>query len=372
MILVVNAGSSSIKVALFDADLEPRLSGSVSEIGGQGALHLGDLRRDVRAQDHRAALDLLLEQMERAGYPVTDLRAAAHRVVHGGTRLTAPVVLDDAAIGAIRDCIPLAPLHNAHNLAGIEAIAELAPDLPQTATFDTAFHAGNPEVASQYALPPEVTARGFRRYGFHGTSYAALVAALPQLSGQPLPKRLLACHLGNGASLCAIRDGRSVATTMGYSPLAGLTMGTRSGDVDPNAVLALAERDGIEATREMLNHHAGLRGLSGGTSDMRALLEDGGAQARFAVDHFVYWTLRHAGSMIAAMEGIDAIAFTGGIGEHAAPVRERVMQGLHWTGLRAGGAALPRLHAEGSEVSAWVVPAQEERRIAADALELLG
>ncbi|MFZ5963184.1 acetate/propionate family kinase [Thalassococcus sp. BH17M4-6] len=355
MILVVNAGSSSVKVELFSTDLTSVIAGSVTEIGGAGELRLGTVRRAVSAPDHDAALMALLDALAQAGHPFERITAAGHRVVHGGTDLTRPVRLTPAAIGAIRDCIPLAPLHNPHHLAGILALAQRAPDLPQCASFDTAFHATNPAVATTYALPPDLTAQGYRRYGFHGISYASLVAALPQRTGQPLPQRLLACHLGNGVSLCAIRDGRSVATTMGYSPLEGLTMGTRSGSIDANAVLAMAAAFGIDETGVLLNNRSGLLGLSGGTSDMRALLASDAPAARFAVDHFVYWACRHAGSMIAAMGGVDAVAFTGGIGEHAAAIRDRIMDGLAWAG----------------PVPHHIVPADEERQIAADTQRLL-
>ncbi|MEO1331704.1 MAG: acetate kinase, partial [Pseudomonadota bacterium] len=227
--------------------------------------------------------------------------AAAHRVVHGGPDLTQPVVLTPASRAAIEAAVPLAPLHNPPALAVIDALAAAMPGLVQVACFDTAFHATNPAVATRYALPDTDETAGLRRYGFHGISYQGLVARLPALAGA-LPGRVLACHLGNGASLCAIREGRSVATTMGYSPLAGLTMGTRSGDIDANAALILAERVGIERARRILNHESGLLGL-GGASDMRALEASDDPAAAFALEHFAYWAVRHAGSMIAAMGG---------------------------------------------------------------------
>ncbi|MFB9151043.1 acetate/propionate family kinase [Roseovarius ramblicola] len=376
MILVVNAGSSSIKVAVFDGGLAGRLSGIADGIGGTGRLKIGghDTAQDL--PDHASALKSILQALDDNGFPLSSFRAAAHRVVHGGTGITEPVRITPDTTAAIDRCAALAPLHNPHNLAAIETLARLAPDLPQTASFDTAFHATNPEVALRYALPPGIEARGIRRYGFHGISYASVVRTLPGITGTPLPARLLAFHLGNGASVCAIRDGRSVATTMGYSPLGGLTMGTRTGEIDGNAVLRLAEEDGIAATHDLLNKNSGLRGLSGGLSDMRALMQADTTEARFAIGHFCYWAVRHAGSLIAAMEGLDAVAFTGGIGENAAPVRARIMDGLGWLGLRADAAANagggPRLHAQGSAIAAWIVPAREERMIAADALALLG
>ncbi|MEO0655487.1 MAG: hypothetical protein AAFY77_11540, partial [Pseudomonadota bacterium] len=218
-------------------------------------------------------------------------------------------------------------------------------------------------------------ALGLRRYGFHGNSFASLVETLPKLSGAPLPTRLLALHLGNGASLCAIREGQSVATTMGYSPLSGLTMGTRTGDIDGNAVLRLAEEHGIDGAEALLNRKSGLMGL-GGHSDMRALLADDTPQARFAIAHFRYWAVRHAGSMIAAMGGLDAVAFTGGIGEHDPDSRAAICDGLGWLGVsidpEANASGGPALHAADSDIPIWIVPAEEERQIAQDALGVLG
>jgi acetate kinase len=350
LILVVNAGSSSIKVELFDLSLTSIHHGAVTEIGGSGSLKVGDTVQDVRASDHGAALSLLLAAVERAGHPVSDLTAAGHRVVHGGPDLTAPARLTPDVIAGIEACIPLAPLHNPHNLSGIRALAELVPDLPQVASFDTAFHATNAPLATTYAIPQAERDKGIRRYGFHGLSYAGMVAQF----GDALPRRLLALHLGNGASLCAISDGQSVATSMGYSPLEGLVMGTRSGSIDGMAVLRMAADHGIDGAGTLLNSDSGLKALAG-TNDMAALLARDDAAARFAVDHFCYWAARQAGSAIVAMHGVDAIAFTGGIGENAAGVRDRIMGHLSWLG------ALP-VH---------IVPADEERQIARDTRALL-
>jgi acetate kinase len=296
-------------------------------------------------------------------------------VVHGGRKLTGPMRVTDEVRAEIANCTPLAPLHNPHNLAPMEALSRLAPDLPQFASFDTSFHATNPNVATRYAIPKMMETKGIRRYGFHGLSYASLVRRLPEMSGDALPSRLLAFHLGNGASLCAIHNGQSIATTMGYSPLDGLTMGTRSGGIDANAVLRLVEENGLERTKAILNHESGLLGLSGGKSDMRKLMLDASAESAFAVEHFCYWTLRHAGSLIAALEGLDAIAFTGGIGENAVGVRARILRGLEWAGVRINPdfnhRSGPRLHADSSKVAVWVIPAEEERMIAMDALALL-
>ncbi|MEO1773331.1 MAG: acetate/propionate family kinase [Pseudomonadota bacterium] len=373
-ILVVNAGSSSIKLKLFGADLAERLSGSATEIGGEGRLSLGATDRAASLPDHRAALAALIEAMAAEGVSVSTLTAAGHRVVHGGETLTKTVRVTPSVETAIEAAAPLAPLHNPHNLSAIRALAALAPGLAQFATFDTAFHATNPEVARRYALPETPETAGIRRYGFHGTSYRSLVDRWSALTGTALPRRLLALHLGNGASLCAIEEGRSVATTMGYSPLEGLTMGTRVGTIDANAVLDLAERHGIDRTRRLLNHESGLLGL-GGASDMRALSAADNDEARFAQSHFAYWAVRHAGSMIAAMGGLDAVAFTGGIGENDAWIRHRILQGLAPFGVtfneQANRASETRLDAPGSAVMVAIVPAAEEAQIAREALALM-
>lgn len=335
MLLVVNAGSSSVKIAVFDADLNELARAQVAEIS---------------AGAHGAALG---EALAQCGVQLGDMAAIAHRVVHGGAALTAPCQITKATLAQIAACIPLAPLHNPANLEGIQAMAVRAPGLPQFASFDTAFHATNPDVATRYSIPAADAALGIRRYGFHGLSYAGLVKHLSDPSGLPLPQRLLALHLGNGASLCAILDGRSIATTMGYSPLDGLTMGTRAGSIDGNAVLRLVDVHGANRAAHILDRESGLQGL-GGHSDMRALHAADTPEARFAVDHFCYWAVRHAGSMIAAMGGLDAVAFTGGIGENDPVIRGRIMAGLGWAG----------------DVPQHIVPAEEERVIAAEALTL--
>ncbi|AUQ55463.1 acetate/propionate family kinase [Phaeobacter inhibens] len=376
-ILVLNAGSSSIKFAIFDADLNQRLAGLAEGIGTpQSRLRIADTSRDSQFPTHAEALAAILAALPDHGLDPTQLAAVGHRVVHGGRKLTKPVRITHEIRAEIADCTPLAPLHNPHSLAAIDTMAATAPDLPQFASFDTSFHATNPEVATRYAIPRVEETKGIRRYGFHGLSYASLVRRLPEISGAALPSRLLAFHLGNGASLCAIRNGQSVATTMGYSPLDGLTMGTRSGGIDANAVLRLVEDNGLDRTKAILNNESGLLGLSGGKSDMRNLMLDPSADSAFAIEHFCYWSLRHAGSLIAAMEGLDAIAFTGGIGENAVGVRARILRGLEWIGARmdvdANHARKSRLHAGSSKVAIWVVEAEEERQIAMDAQTLMG
>ena len=349
MWLIVNAGSSSLKLAVFDGpDMVAREA--VAEIGTDG---------------HAAALEVALRQ---SGVPVGQLTGAAHRVVHGGAALTATCRVTPEVLAAIEACVPLAPLHNPANLAGIQAVARLLPDLPQYACFDTAFHATNPGVATTYALPLTERDRGLRRYGFHGTSYAALVRILAGRGA--LPQRLLACHLGNGASLCAIVNGRSVATTMGYSPLDGLTMGTRTGAIDGNAVLRLAEVHGVQGAARILHRESGLLGL-GGASDLRSLHAAETSDAQFALKHFAYWAVRHAGSMVAAMGGLDAVVFTGGIGEHDIWMRAEILRGLGFLGVSVDHAANQRhaakVHDPASRVAIWIVPADEERQIAFEA-----
>jgi len=354
MLLVINAGSSSIKLAVFDAALVQVLTGYVTEIGGQGRVKIGNVDHSAAFTDHAAALDAALQMIAKAGHPVGSFAAAAHRVVHGGAVLRAACKITPAVMAQIEGCVPLAPLHNPANLMAMRALANLAPNLAQYASFDTAFHATNPDLATTYALPAGVRAQGLRRYGFHGLSYAGLTETLRgQLNGQ-LPARLLALHLGNGASLCAILNGKSVATTMGYSPLDGLTMGTRAGGIDGNAVLRLVELHGLAGAGDILNRRSGLLAL-GGSADMRSLQRAQTPEASFARDHFCYWAARHAGSMIAAMGGLDATAFTGGIGENDAAVRADILARLQWA-----GAALP----------SYIIPANEERFIAAEAMRL--
>ncbi|SFR44787.1 acetate kinase [Yoonia tamlensis] len=351
MILVINAGSSSLKVALFKPDLSQIADGMVSNIGGAARLKLGGYTAAVDAPDHASALTQMLAGLDTQGHKNTEITATAHRVVHGGTYFSKPARVTPAVIDAIRTCIPLAPLHNPVNLIGIEALAKSHPDLPQFVSFDTAFHAGNPAIATRYAIPVAQHAAGIQRYGFHGSSYANMVTEF----GADLPHRLLALHLGNGASLCAIRDGKSVASSMGYSPMSGLVMGTRCGEIDGAAVLRIATDLGLDGADRLLNKQSGLKGLAG-DNNMKTLLARGDDAAHFAVDHFCYWAARQAGSAIVAMGGLDAVAFTGGIGENAATVRDKIMAHLACFG----------------EVPVHVIAADEEKQIARDARSLLG
>jgi acetate kinase len=355
-ILVINAGSSSIRTALFDTDLHETLRIEASGIGQAGAVRIGNQAQTAQPlPDHTAALSAIFDALAAEGIGPAQLRAVAHRVVHGGAGMTASARVTPAVHAAIRAAIPLARLHNPHHLAAIDAVAAKMPDLPQFASFDTAFHTTNPDVARRYAVPEAPATAGLQRYGFHGSSYAALVATFQAVTGTALPRRLLALHLGNGASLCAIRDGRSVATTMGFSPLSGLTMGTRAGEIDAGAVLYLVREMGVQAAENLLQHESGLLGLSGVSADMRTLSQSDSHGARFARAHFCYWVARQAGSMMAAMQGVDGIAFTGGIGENDAGIRDEILALLSWAG----------------NIPHWVIPAAEEQQIARDAATLL-
>ena len=354
MLLVINSGSSSVKLALFDG-AELCAQAQVENIGNGGPV------------DHAVALDLGLK---RLAVPAAQVQAAAHRVVHGGAALTQTCRITAQVQAEIEACAGLAPLHNPPALAGIRAVARLWPAMPQYAAFDTAFHATNPEVTTAYALPLAERQRGLRRYGFHGLSYAAIVRKVQEMPGSSLPKRMLSFHLGNGASACAILDGRSVASSMGFSPLDGLTMGTRPGGLDPAVVMDLVARHGADGAGQMLNRASGLTAL-GGSNDMRVLHKAGTPEADFAIDHFCYWAARHGASLCAAMGGLDAITFTGGIGENDGITRSRIVNHLAFLGPVLDGDANVRgaqaLHAATSAVAIWTIPADEERQIAIEA-----
>ena len=322
---MLNAGSSSIKFAVFTADLIETLSGIEANIGGVSFLTITGKTETSPFIEHKSALSAAITALKSHGCDIKTLKAAAHRVVHGGRKLTAPIRITPDVRSEINNCTSLVPLHNPHNLSAADARQNITPKLPQFASFDASFRAINPDVAMRYAIPRMMETKGVRQYGFHGLSYASLGTHSPKISREKLPSRLLAFHLGNGASLCAILNGQSVATTMVYSPLDGLTMGTRSCGIDANAVLCRVEDNGLELTKAILNHESGLLGLSGGKSDIRNLMLDPSADSAFAIEHFCYWSLRHVGSLITAMEGVDAIAFTGDIGENALWVRARIL-----------------------------------------------
>ncbi|HWT54883.1 MAG TPA: acetate kinase [Rhodocyclaceae bacterium] len=314
-VLVLNAGSSTLKYALYGDDLL--------------AHQRGKLEHDGSPDDFcRQLADLLA----RLGGP--EIRAVGHRVVHGGANYGAPVVLDAHHIEALRELTALAPLHQPHNLAGIDAVTRLLPGVPQVACFDTAFHHDQPAMAQWLGLTRELHAAGMRRYGFHGISYEYIASQLPQHLGARADGRVIVAHLGSGASLCAMRNRRSVATTMGFSTLDGLLMASRCGSLDPGALLHLMQARGMDAATlaDLLYHRAGLLGVSGISGDMRTLLASAAPAAQEAIALFCYRVVREIGSLAAALGGVDAVVFTGGIGEHAGPVRERISAGLAWLG----------------------------------------
>ncbi|MBK5935631.1 acetate/propionate family kinase [Halorhodospira sp. 9621] len=384
-ILVLNAGSSSVKYAVYrhgDEDaLTLHLRGQVEGIGAAARLHVDDLQgavatRELRAgADHDAALSAVLDAV-RAHLGELNLVAAGHRIVHGGQAHSAPVVIDAAVLEALHQLEPLAPLHQPHNLAAVEAVRRVAPELPQVACFDTAFHRTQPAVAQRFALPRAYEQRGVVRYGFHGLSYEYIAARLPEYDPAAAAGRTVVAHLGAGASLCALAGGRSVATTMGFTALDGLPMGQRCGNIDPGVILHLLQQEGMTAAEveRLLYRESGLLGVSGLSADMRVLLDSDDPAAEEAVDLFCHRTLREIGGLAAVLGGLDAVVFTAGIGEHATPVRRRILEGLAWLGLELDGAANeaggPRLTAAGSALRAWVIPTDEERVIAAHTARL--
>ena len=343
-IAVLNAGSSSIKFALYEAGVDGVLlfRGQVERIGLASHLKAANDKGEVVAErnwptgrlDHRGAtaeiLRLGLELLK--GRPVL---AVGHRVVHGGMAFTAPVRIDAAILDKLAKLVPLAPLHQPHNLAPIEAIAEAAPHLPQIACFDTAFHRTQPALAQEFALPRELTAAGVRRYGFHGLSYDYIVTRLGETMPMLARSRLIIAHLGNGASLCAVRNGQSVASTMGFTAVDGLMMGTRTGALDPGVLLYLMQERGMdaEAIEDLLYRKSGLLGVSGISPDMRTLRQSTSPNAAEAVALFVYRIVREIGSLAAALGGVDAIVFTAGIGENDSATRAEIAAGCGWLGL---------------------------------------
>ncbi|MCA9286151.1 MAG: acetate/propionate family kinase [Phycisphaerales bacterium] len=384
-IVVVNAGSSSIKISVHDGD-QRVCRGLVERIGVAGTVAHVDIRDgtgrsivDEKLSDgaFSTALRWLLERLpDLLGGRAP--RAVGHRVVHGGTRFTAPMRVTPALMAQARAYAPLAPLHLPPALAVIDAFAARSPDLPQVACFDTAFHATQDPLATYFALPRRFYDEGIRRYGFHGLSYEFIAWRLREIDPRAADGRTVVCHLGNGSSMCALRAGRSVATTMGFSAIEGLPMGTRCGSIDPAVVLYLQEHDGLTVgeVADLLHRQSGLLGLSGVSSDMRALLASDRPEAAEAVEYYCYRIARELGSLAATLDGLDALVFTAGIGEHAAPVRSKVAQRARWLGVEfdesANAANSLRIHAAGSAVSVLVVPTDEEQMIAMHTARVLG
>ena len=405
-VLVLNAGSSSLKFQLIRTDAERMASdsderlarGVIERIGGEAVLDFqaGDnpaSRWAMPIRDHRAAFEAVVQWLvkEDSGVAIMgldEIDAVGHRVVHGGEQFTHSMLLDHAALRGIEETIDLAPLHNPHNLKGIQAARlALGPKIPQAAVFDTSFHATLPEHAYLYAIPYSLYRRHrVRRYGFHGTSHRYVAYRWRRLTGTSRENtRLITLHLGNGCSACAIVGGNSVDTSMGFTPLEGLVMGTRSGDLDPAILEFIAGKEGLSIAEvdTLLNKQSGLLGVSGLTHDMRDLLaeerEHGDRRARLAIEIFCYRVRKYIGAYLAAMGGADAIVIAGGVGENSAEIRARILAGMEWAGLevdaaaneRITGGAEGRISREDSRLAAWVIPTDEELLIARDTARLV-
>jgi acetate kinase len=386
-ILVLNAGSSSIKFSVFEtadaAALSAVIEGQVEGIGTAPRLEIreaggkGIVERAVAAKDHDGAIAAIREWFAAQVSSKAPFAGVGHRVVHGGLAYAEPVLIDAGVISGLEALIPLAPLHQPHNIAAIRAVAAGAPQVPQVACFDTAFHRRQPAVAQEFALPRALTAKGVRGYGFHGLSYEYIVSVMPAVASGHVHDRLVVAHLGNGASMCAISKGRSVATTMTFTAVDGLPMGTRCGSLDPAVILYLLQHEGMDAgaVERLIYSQSGLLGVSGVSSDMRALLASAVPAAREAIDLFVYRIGRELGSLAAALQGLDALVFTAGIGEHAAEIRARVCRDAQWLGIRldedANARCETRISRVDSPVAVFVVPTDENLMIARHTRDLI-
>jgi acetate kinase len=400
VILVLNAGSSSIKFFVFgmrdgaprsaaedepDGDLEPLLNGQIEGLyasphfiarDASGAVTSEHAWGDGVALGHDGAIAYLAEFFRGYGSGL-QLLAVGHRVVHGGPSFAQPVRLNREVLAELERLVPLAPLHQTHNLKPIELLLERRPELPQVACFDTAFHSTNPDLAQRFAIPAELHDAGVRRYGFHGLSYEYIASVLPLHDARAAAGRTVVCHLGNGSSMCVLLAGKSIASTMGFTALDGLPMGTRCGALDPGVLLYLMDERGMDARaiESLLYLHSGLLGVSGISSDMRKLADSSEPGARLAIDLFVYRIRRELGSLAAAVGGLDALVFTAGIGENSASIRERVCGDAQWLGVEFDATANaqrgPRISTPASRVSAWVIPTNEELMIARHTHRLL-
>ncbi len=382
VILTLNAGSSSLKFAAFalveGGELNPLASGEIEGIGatpkGEVTTASGEkraLRFDASARrvDHAAAMGAILEWLKQAGYD-SSVAAVGHRIVHGGPDYFEPVLIDDATLAKLRALIPLAPLHQPHNIAGVEAAMRSFPSTPQVACFDTAFHRAHPFIHDTYALPRSYYDEGVRRYGFHGLSYEFITRKLRKIAPQIARKSVIIAHLGNGASMCAVHDGRAVATTMGFTALDGLSMGTRCGQIDPGVALYLmAEKKmSVDEVSDLLWKNSGLKGMSGISQDMRELEASDKPAARDAIAYFVSRIRRELGALAATVNGADAVVFTAGIGEHSWKVREAALTEMEWMGIHldaeANRANAQIISAKDSPTIVFVIPTNEELMIA--------
>ncbi|MFZ6751484.1 acetate/propionate family kinase [Undibacterium sp. Ren11W] len=387
-LLVLNAGSSSIKFSVFleqDVALDLLLTGQLEGLytapkfkakNATGTLLAEKLWSPGETLGHDGGIAHLAGFLHEH-LSEHQLVAVGHRVVHGGVAYVEPVRLNAPIVKDLAQLIPLAPLHQPHNLTPIRVLLENRPELLQVACFDTAFHHAQPAVAQSFALPAEITQQGIKRYGFHGLSYEYIASVLPDYDRRAAQGRCVVLHLGNGASMCAIQGGVSVASTMGFTALDGLPMGTRCGNLDPGVVLYLMDELKMDARaiEKLLYQQSGLLGVSGISSDMRTLLESDDPKAKFAVELFVYRITRELGSLAAAMGGLDALVFTAGIGERAALIRERICKAAAWLGVEldplANNADGPCISTNNSKVAAWVIPTNEELMIARHTLSIL-
>jgi acetate kinase len=388
-VLTINAGSSSLKFSVYGLGEHDRPSlaakGQVEGIGTSPRLVAEDAtgqrlveRRwpDDRGLGHTEFFRVIGGWL-REQFGDMALLGVGHRVVHGGTEFAAPVRVSPAVLARLEALCPLAPLHQPHNLAGIRAVAAVQPDLPQVACFDTAFHRGHPELADWFALPRRFHDDGIRRYGFHGLSYEYIASVLPEAAPEIAGGRVVVAHLGSGASMCAMIAGRSIDSTMGFTALDGLPMGTRCGALDPGVVLHLMRAYGMDADaiERMLYHDCGLKGVSGISNDMRALLASDDPRAGQAIDLFVYRMCRELGALAAALGGLYGLVFTAGIGERSAEIRKRVCERAAWLGVELDHAANarggPRISADGSRVAVYAIPTDEEQMIARHTLAVL-
>jgi acetate kinase len=377
-VVVLNAGSSSLKFAVYPAQPEapPVLSGEVEGIGGSAKLTMGGQSRPITAGDLHAAMEGLAALPD--GPLAGDIMAFGHRIVHGGPSLDHSVLIDDANLAAIEALSPLAPLHNPPALDVLKGLRRQFPAVPQVACFDTAFHRGHPPVADRFAIPDALYQQGVRRYGFHGLSYQYIAGALKTAAPEIAGGRVVVAHLGSGASMCGLVDGHSVDSSMGFTALDGLPMGTRSGSLDAGVILWLQQQKGwpVDRVEHFLYYDCGLKGMSGLSNDMRVLLASDAEPAKLAIDYFVYHTARTAGALAVSMGGIDGMVFTAGIGEHSPQVRARVLDRLAWLGFELDAAANAaerpaRITTAGSRLPAFVIPTDEERVIARETLALV-
>jgi len=381
VVLVLNSGSSSIKFSAFvdrEDQVQLKFRGQIEGLySSPRFVAKNSAGIEIAAHEwgdgvqlgHDGAVAYLTEFLS-SHRDENRLVAVGHRVVHGGGEFSHPTLISPRVLAKVEKLIPLAPLHQPHNLLPIRLLNERRPELPQVACFDTAFHCAQDQVAQAFALPFWVSERGIRRYGFHGLSYEYIASVLPEFEPKAASGRVVVAHLGNGASMCALRAGKSVATTMGFTAAEGLPMGTRCGSIDPGVILYLMDELKMEARdiEKLIYQQSGLLGVSGVSSDMRALLESPEPRARFAVDLFIYRIGRELGSLAAAIGGLDALVFTGGIGEHAAAVREGVCRSAGWLGAELDSARNkedgPRISTDSSVVSVWTIPTNEELMIA--------